>query len=44
MELKNNKPICETYVATLQAMGHECVVDDRGLKGSLDGASTDMGE
>jgi hypothetical protein len=44
MELKNNKSICETYVATLQAIGQECALDDRGLKGSLDGASTDMGE
>ncbi|QKX57220.1 uncharacterized protein TRUGW13939_04328 [Talaromyces rugulosus] len=43
MELKNNKSICETYVATLQAIGQECALDDRGLKGSLDGASTDMG-
>lgn len=44
MELKNNKSICETYVATLQSIGHQCVLDDRGLKGSLDGASTDMGK
>ncbi|KAH8695285.1 putative amidohydrolase [Talaromyces proteolyticus] len=43
MELKNNQPICETYAATLNAIGQECALDDRGVKGSLDGASTDMG-
>lgn len=29
---------------TLKAMGHNCVLDDRETKGSLDGASTDMGK
>ena len=43
-ELKNNKPICEAYMETLKAMGHQCVLDDRETKGSLDGASTDMGK
>ncbi|KAF3405620.1 Peptidase M20 domain-containing protein 2 [Talaromyces pinophilus] len=42
-ELKNNKPICEAYMETLKEMGHNCVLNDREVKGSLDGASTDMG-
>lgn len=29
---------------TLKAMGHNCVLNDREAKGSLDGASTDMGK
>ena len=43
-ELKNNKPICEAYMETLKEMGHHCVLNDREVKGSLDGASTDMGK
>ena len=29
---------------TLKAMGHDCILDDRETKGSLAGASTDMGK
>lgn len=43
MELKNNRPICEAYKETLSKLGHECLLTDQGIKGSLDGASTDMG-
>ena len=29
---------------TLKEMGYNCVLNDREVKGSLDGASTDMGK
>jgi hypothetical protein len=44
MELKNNQPICKSYIETLKAIGHDCVLTGPNIKGSLDGASTDMGK
>ncbi|KAJ5135848.1 uncharacterized protein N7515_005126 [Penicillium bovifimosum] len=42
-DLKTNMPICESYVAAMQAMGHHTVLDDSGQKNALGGGSTDMG-
>ncbi|OJJ48601.1 hypothetical protein ASPZODRAFT_150796 [Penicilliopsis zonata CBS 506.65] len=42
-DLRSNVPICESYVDTMRAMGHLTLFDNTGLKSSLSGASTDMG-
>ncbi|KAJ5213660.1 amidohydrolase [Penicillium cf. viridicatum] len=42
-DLKINRPICETFVDTMQQMGHSAVFDMPEQEGILSGGSTDMG-
>ncbi|KAJ5520947.1 hypothetical protein N7463_001400 [Penicillium fimorum] len=42
-DLKTNLPICESYVSVMRALGHHTLLDNSTLKGTLAGASTDMG-
>lgn len=43
-DLKINRPICETFVDTMQQMGHSAVFDMPEQEGVLSGGSTDMGK
>ena len=42
-DMKVNRPICESYVKAMNAMGHSTIYDAVGQKGGLSGGSTDMG-
>lgn len=42
--MKDNKPICESYVSAMNAMRHSTIYDAVGQEGGLSGGSTDMGE
>jgi hypothetical protein len=42
--MKINKPICDSYVSAMNAMGHSTIFDAAGQVGGLSGGSTDMGE
>lgn len=41
--MKTNKPICDSYTAVMNAMGHNTIFDAAGQEGGLSGGSTDMG-
>lgn len=41
--MKDNRPICSSYTAVMNAMGHSTILDAAGQKGGLSGGSTDMG-
>jgi hypothetical protein len=41
--MKINKPICDSYVSAMNAMGHSTIFDAAGQQGGLSGGSTDMG-
>lgn len=43
-DMKINKPICDSYVSAMNAMGHSTIFDAVGQVGGLSGGSTDMGE
>lgn len=43
-DMKINKPICDSYVSAMNAMGHSTIFDAAGQIGGLSGGSTDMGE
>ncbi|KAJ5513790.1 hypothetical protein N7463_003342 [Penicillium fimorum] len=42
-DMKINKPICDSYVSAMNAMGHSTIFDAAGQVGGLSGGSTDMG-
>ncbi|KAJ5212525.1 uncharacterized protein N7498_004171 [Penicillium cinerascens] len=42
-DLKSNRPICESYVSAMRAMGHHTLLDNSEQRDALAGASTDMG-
>ncbi|CRL17410.1 Peptidase M20 [Penicillium camemberti] len=42
-DMKINKPICDSYVSAMNAMGHNTIFDAVGQVGGLSGGSTDMG-
>ncbi|KAJ5893932.1 hypothetical protein N7495_005623 [Penicillium taxi] len=42
-DVKSNRPICESYLSAMRAMGHHTLIDNSTVKGVLSGASTDMG-
>ncbi|KAJ6158453.1 hypothetical protein N7485_011279 [Penicillium canescens] len=42
-DMKINKPICDSYVSAMNAMGHSTIFDAAGQEGGLSGGSTDMG-
>lgn len=42
--MKINKPICDSYVSAMNAMGHNTIFDAVGQVGGLSGGSTDMGQ
>ncbi|CAG7924768.1 unnamed protein product [Penicillium olsonii] len=42
-DMKINKPICDSYVSAMNAMGHNTIFDAAGQDGGLSGGSTDMG-
>lgn len=42
--MKINKPICDSYVSAMNAMGHNAIFDAAGQEGGLSGGSTDMGK
>lgn len=41
--MKDNRPICNSYTAVMNAMGHSTILDAVGQQGGLSGGSTDMG-
>ncbi|KAK4928837.1 hypothetical protein LTR66_016200 [Elasticomyces elasticus] len=43
-DMKINKPICDSYVSAMNAMGHSTIFDAAGQEGGLSGGSTDMGK
>lgn len=43
-DMKDNKPICDSYVSAMNAMGHSTILDAAGQEGGLSGGSTDMGK
>ena len=43
MDMKINRPICDSYTTAMNAMGHSTIFDAAGQKGGLSGGSTDMG-
>lgn len=43
-DMKSNKPICDSYVSAMNAMGHKTIFDAAQQAGGLSGGSTDMGE
>ncbi|KAF9251037.1 hypothetical protein DTO027I6_1664 [Penicillium roqueforti] len=42
-DMKSNKPICDSYVSAMNAMGHKTIFDAAQQAGGLSGGSTDMG-
>jgi hypothetical protein len=42
-DMKINKPICDSYVSAMNAMGYSTIFDAAGQEGGLSGGSTDMG-
>jgi hypothetical protein len=42
-DLKTNRPICQSFVSAMRAMGHHTVYDNAGQPNTLGGGSTDMG-
>ncbi|KAJ5771080.1 uncharacterized protein N7511_003131 [Penicillium nucicola] len=42
-DMKINKPICDSYVSAMTAMGHRTIFDAAGQSGGMSGGSTDMG-
>ncbi|CEJ61629.1 hypothetical protein PMG11_10157 [Penicillium brasilianum] len=43
MDMRDNRPICESYMIAMNAMGHSTIYDAAGQEGGLSGGSTDMG-
>ncbi|KAJ5667710.1 uncharacterized protein N7477_006280 [Penicillium maclennaniae] len=42
-DMKDNRPICNSYAAAMNAMGYSTILDAAGQLGGLSGGSTDMG-
>ncbi|KAF7158062.1 hypothetical protein CNMCM5623_002574 [Aspergillus felis] len=42
-DLKTNRPICQSFVSVMRAMGHHALYDNAGQPNALGGGSTDMG-
>jgi hypothetical protein len=42
-DMKINKPICDSYVSAMNAIGYSAIFDAAGQEGGLSGGSTDMG-
>ncbi|KAJ5537569.1 hypothetical protein N7494_007048 [Penicillium frequentans] len=43
LDMKVNKPICDSYTSAMNAMGYKTISDAAGQEGGLSGGSTDMG-
>ncbi|KAJ5087171.1 hypothetical protein N7456_010787 [Penicillium angulare] len=42
-DMKNNRPICDSYTSAMNVMGYSTILDAVGQEGGLSGGSTDMG-
>lgn len=42
-DLKTNRPICQSFVSAMRAMGHHALYDNAGQPNTSGGGSTDMG-
>lgn len=43
MDMRFNRPICESYMSAMNEMGYSTIYDAGGKEGGLSGGSTDMG-